>query len=103
MTRSTDFRDIYSNNNRIGVSPVDFNITFSKIVEPAVGISTVEDQVVIRMAPQQFKSFLDSANKTMAAWEEVFGQIKETIKQLPQDRMTEGIVRLKETLDKANS
>ena len=64
--RTPEFKDIYSNHNRIGVSPVDFNITFSKIIEPAMGINVIEDQAVIRMSAQQFKSFIDSATKTMA-------------------------------------
>ena len=101
-TKTQDFKDIYSNHNRIGVSPVDFNITFSKIIEPGIGFNAIEDQAVIRMSAQQFKSFLDSANKTMAAWEEVYGEIKETVKTTPQARMLEGIRNLKDTLDKAN-
>jgi hypothetical protein len=102
-TKTQEFKDIYSNHNRIGVSPVDFNITFSKIVEGALGLSSIEDQVVIRMSPQQFKGFLESASRTMAAWEEVYGKIKETVKTPSQSGMAEGIRRLKDALDKANS
>jgi hypothetical protein len=101
-SRSQDFRDVYSNHNRLGVSPVDINITFSKIIESGIGINTIEDQAVIRMSAQQFKSFLDSATKTMAAWEEVFGEIKETVKNPAKSTMVDSVRRLKEALDKAN-
>lgn len=59
IAKAPDFKDIYSNYNRIGVSPVDFNITFSKIIEPLTGMNSIEDQAVIRMSAQQFKSFLE--------------------------------------------
>lgn len=101
--RSSEFRDIYSNHVRVGVSPVDFGITFGKIIEPSIGINIIEDQAVVRMSAQQFKSFLDSANKTMTAWEEVFGSIQETNKPQSQTRITEGIKGLKQVLDRANS
>ena len=46
--RNPAFRDIYSNNNRLAVSPFDFSVTFGRIVEPTMGVNVVEDEVVVQ-------------------------------------------------------
>jgi hypothetical protein len=99
--RNQEFRDIYSNNTRIGISPFDFSLTFSTIVEPTAGMTVIEDQVVVRMSAQQFKAFLDSASKTMTAWEEVFGSVQLTIPERSVEQITAGIRKLKEAVDKS--
>jgi Protein of unknown function (DUF3467) len=101
FTRSQEFRDIYSNFVRIGVTGSDISIYFARLIEPEPGVNIPEDQAVVRMSPHQFKTFLDHANKTLVAWEEVFGVVQQSMKTQPQGIITDGIRRLKESLDKA--
>lgn len=100
--RSPEFRDVYSNFVRVGVSPTDINVSFSKLIEPTPGITMIEDQALVRMSPQQFKVFVDQASKMLKAWEDVFGEITHTVKPRSQESITQGILRLKEAIDKAN-
>ena len=102
--RSPDFKDIYSNNSRLSISPFDFAVTFGRITEPAMGVNVVEDEVVVRMSVQQFKTFLESSSSALAAWEEVFGEIKLTTKPHSSSKeMIEGVRRLKEMVDKGSA
>jgi Protein of unknown function (DUF3467) len=101
FARSQDFRDIYSNFVRIGVTGSDISVYFGRLIEPAPGINIPEEQAVVRMSPHQFKTFLDHANKTLVAWEDVFGTVQQSMRTQPQDVITDGIRRLKEGLDKA--
>ncbi len=99
--RSEEFRDIYSNFSRLGVTPFDFSVTFSRLIEPTMGVNVIEDEVVVRMSAQQFKTFLESATKTLAAWEEAFGQIKLTVRPSHSSATIEdGIQKLKEMMEK---
>ena len=103
MTKSREVIDIYSNHARIGVSTSDLTIVFGKLVEASVGISSIEEQATVRMSPQQFKSFIDQSTKTLAAWETVFGKVSPATPPQSQDKIMDGIRRLKEAVDKANS
>lgn len=102
FVRSQDFRDVYSNVVRIGVSGSDVSVYFGKLIEPAPGVNITEDQVVVRMSPHQFKTFVDHASKTLIAWESVFGSVQQSTKTHPQDLITDGVRRLKEVLDKSS-
>lgn len=99
FVRSPDYRDIYSNHVRLTVSSSDISIIFSKIIELSYGVNTIEDNVNIRLSPQQCKAFVDSASKTLAAWEEVFGEVAPATKPQSKDSIKEGIRRLKSVLD----
>jgi hypothetical protein len=101
--RSAEFKDIYSNFVRMGVSGSDISIIFGKLVDSPLGFNVVEDQAIIRMSPHQFKTFLSQATKTLNAWEEVFGAVNESMKSSPQEAITDGVRRLKEALDKGMS
>lgn len=101
--RSPDYKDVYSNFVRVAVGPTDFTIAFSKLVEPAAGLTVPEDQVLVRMSPQQMKIFIDQAGKTLLAWEQVFGELTNPVKNRSQEQIAVGIQRLKEALDRANS
>jgi hypothetical protein len=98
--RSQEFRDIYCNQARIGASPFDFSITFSKIIEPTAGVNILEDQCVVRMSPQQFKNIIDYATKALDAWEESFGVIQTTTKLQSADVIKESFRKLKEAVNK---
>jgi hypothetical protein len=97
--RSVDFKDIYSNASRIGMSQSDFGITFSKIIEPTAGIAVVEDQAIVRMSANQFKIFVDHAVKTLAAWEDTFGDIKVLGKLQDVEAIKERMRKLKQAID----
>ena len=98
--RSAEFRDIYSNNARVGVSPWDISITFALAKEIVPGTIIAEDQAVVRMSPQQFKTFAEAIMTTLQAWEEVFGEIKATSPPLSAAQTKQGIVNLKEAVFK---
>jgi hypothetical protein len=98
--RNPAFQDIYSNNIRIGLSPSDFAITFSRLAEQSLGVTIIEDQAVVRMSTQQFKYFVDSAATMLSAWEDVFGAIPQTTKPQSIDQVRERIRKFKESLDK---
>jgi hypothetical protein len=101
FVRTAEFKDVYSNFVRLGVSGSDINVVFGKIIEPAAGINVIEDQVMVRMSPHQFKTFLDQATKTFNAWEEVFGEVNASLKSLSQEVITNDVRRLKEALNSA--
>jgi hypothetical protein len=103
ISRSSEFKDIYSNFVRLGVSGADLSIIFGKLVENEVGMQMVEDQAVVRMSPHQFKTFLSQANKTLEAWETTFGAVTESMKSPSQSVITDGVRKLKDALDRAQA
>jgi len=102
-TRSPEFKDVYSNHSRINVSPFDFSMVYSKIVEHAPGLNAIEDQVVVRMSPQQFKIFVQTATNMLKSWEDVFGDIKSNVKSADPAKIKDSIVKLKEAVDKQST
>lgn len=102
MVRSPDYKDLYSNYTRVGVSPSDLNIVFSRIGETSNNQPLIEDLVMVRMSPQQFKVFVDHVVKTMTAWESVFGEVAVTSKPQDEDKMKAGMTRLKDAIAKAS-
>jgi len=77
MTRLRDpqYRELYSNSNLVALSPFDITITFQKVGEAIPGQHSVYDLVSITMSPQQFKGLLRVAGETLAAYENVFGAL----------------------------
>jgi hypothetical protein len=100
-TRSLDFKDIYTNASRVGVTPWDFSITVSLTKDIAPGMPPIiEDQAVLRMSPQHFKIFSKSISDFIAAWEEVFGQVIVDDPVTSPKQMKEGMQRLKDSMTK---
>lgn len=99
--RSPDYKDIYSNYVKIGVSPSDFNVIFSRMALGTNNQPIIEDLTTVRMSPQQFKALADNIVKTISAWESVFGNITITTRQQPKEKIEDGIKKLKDLLDKA--
>jgi len=59
-----------------------------------------EDQAIIRMSPQQFKVFSQSMNSAITAWESVFGQITMNSPGIDVDKFKDGVVKMKEAVQK---
>jgi len=96
-TRSAEFKDVYSNVSRVSVSPWDFSVTFSLTKELMPNVQPiVEDQVIVRMSPSQFKTVTQSMLNTLMAWEEVFGPVSMNNALFPQDKIKAIIVAMKE-------
>ena len=72
--RSPEHKDVYSNNQRIAVSPSDITIVFSRLGEGGI-VPAVEDLVTVRLSPYQFKTFAGVLMNALEAWEETFGEI----------------------------
>jgi Protein of unknown function (DUF3467) len=75
-TASGDFKAIYSNAARLGITPWDINIMFFMIQEPAGGgAPTLEDQMLVKMSPQHFKAFGKAMERVLAGYEAQFGTV----------------------------
>lgn len=98
--RNPDFKDIYTNSTRVGVSPWDMSITFALSKEMQPGLLTSEDQAVVRMSPQQFKTFVSAISASLQAWEEVFGAISVTSPPPSIEGIRDTIARMREAVFK---
>jgi Protein of unknown function (DUF3467) len=96
--RSPEFKDIYSNNSRISASPFDFTMMFSRMADVGGGVTALEDLVHVRMSPYQFKIFVEHLVDTLSAWEELFGNIPET---MPRSTSKQAIIDGLKNLRKA--
>jgi hypothetical protein len=96
VVRGSEFKDIYSNVSRVGATPFDFSVTFGKIVEVPNVTNVIEDLIVVRFSPQQFKSLTDGLVRTLAAWEREFGEIKKTTPDLKDERFDNLMKKLRE-------
>lgn len=94
--RSADFRDIYTNSSRVGVTPWDFAITFALSKEIPGGTSINEDQATVRMSPQQFKIFTHALLSTVTVWEEVYGEIALNGPELDAEKLKVNILNLRD-------
>jgi hypothetical protein len=98
VVRGAEFKDIYSNISRVSASPFDFSITFGKIVEVQNVTNVIEDLVVVRFSPQQFKSMTDGLVRTLAAWERTFGEIKRTVPDHKDEVLDDLMKKLREQI-----
>jgi hypothetical protein len=98
--RAHDYKDIYSNNCRVGVSPWDFTVAFALAKESINGMMVAEDQSAVRMSPQQFKTFCKSIKVALEAWEHVFGEIAETSPTTDSEKMKTSLQDMKDAMYK---
>lgn len=96
VVRGSEFKDVYSNVSRVGATPFDFSVTFGKIVEIPNVTNVIEDLIVVRFSPQQFKSLTDALVRTLAAWERTFGEIKKTTPDLKDEIIDDLMKKLRE-------
>ena len=73
--RDPNYREIYSNNNLIGMGPFDLTITFQKISEVIPGQTGAIDMAAVSMSPQRFKAFVKAMAEVLSAYENSFGAL----------------------------
>jgi hypothetical protein len=78
--RSPAFRDVYANNMKLAITPLDITIVLSHTSESPPGTSVIEEDVAIRVSPQFCKAFSVNLARTIATWEAQFGEIVLTSK-----------------------
>ena len=98
VVRGPEFKDIYSNVSRVGATPFDFSVTFGKLVEVPNVMNVIEDLIVVRFSPQQFKSLTDALVRTLSAWERTFGEIKKTTPDLKDEIIDDLMKKLREQI-----
>ena len=81
VIQSEDFKNIYSNNVRIGISQWDLSITIGQIVEVQGGLSVVEERVSAKFSPQYFKVLSSTLTTAIQQWEMIFGEIPQKFGQ----------------------
>jgi hypothetical protein len=82
--KSDDFREIYANNIRLSITPVDLIIYFGHITETKTGGAVIKEDIGVRMSPQSLKSLVVNLTNAMVVWETQFGPIQVTAKT-PQE------------------
>src|SRR3989304_820553 len=70
------YRIHYVNSSRMAVSPWDVRLTVGQVIE-AAGRQVNQDEATLIMSPQHAKQFLQSLEKTIRQYEEMFGAIPE--------------------------
>jgi Protein of unknown function (DUF3467) len=101
--RGPDFVDLYANASRVGITPFDFSMVFSRTSEIAPGVPFFEELAVVRMAPHQFKVFVETMNSTLTAWESVFGAIPLAGPTIPVDNLRASMLNMKQMIEKSGT
>ena|ERR1700694_1374711 len=83
VTRSADYRQIYSNVCRSAFSTWDVQLTFSLAANNASGAAIVEEQATVFMSPSQAKAVAAVLVHAVQQFEENFGEIKLNLAQEP--------------------
>jgi hypothetical protein len=84
ITKAPDFKIVYSNVVRSGVSPWDIRLVFGQIGESDEQIPVAEDLVTVVMSPPQAKSVLQILGGIIQSYEAIFGEIKDLMPILDQ-------------------
>lgn len=74
IVKSQEHRVFYVNSSRMGISAWDVRMIVGQVVELGEG-QVNEDQATIIMSPEHAKMFLRNLEKTIASYEETFGEI----------------------------
>jgi hypothetical protein len=100
MEQSPDFKQVYCNHTRLGMTPYDLVLTCGHIAEKTPNDPIILEDVSIRFSPQTFKFLALTLSSVMAAWEaqwgpvqirsrtpeEIFTAFKESADQLKKER-----------------
>jgi hypothetical protein len=76
-TRAADYKNMYVNATKMGVSPWDIRVTVGQVIENADGTNVTEEQITLLMSPQHAKVVLQSLQTTIEVYERTFGEIKD--------------------------
>lgn len=74
--RSPDYRSLYANNTKFGVSAFDFSMIFGEIMEAVEGTLYIEQKVKVVMTPLHAKIFALILDQNIRNFETQFGEIK---------------------------
>ena len=72
--KAPDFRMIYVNSTKMGLSPWDIRLILGQVVEEG-GDQLHQDMVTVVMSPQHAKAFSAAVAQTVATYEAQFGEI----------------------------
>ena len=75
LTRSPQYRSVYVNQVRAGMSTWDIQLTFGRVTEIAPGVPAVEEQFTAVMAPEYVRAVIQVLTETMRQFEEKVGPI----------------------------
>ncbi len=75
LTRSPQYRSVYVNQVRTGMSTWDVQLTLGRITEVAPGVPAVEEQFTAVMAPEYVKAVIQVLTETVRQFEEKIGPI----------------------------
>jgi hypothetical protein len=76
ITKSENYRTIYANHTKIGITQWDFTVTFGQTTENNEGKNIIEEVISIRFSPQYFKNFANTILASVQQWEATFGEIQ---------------------------
>lgn len=74
-SRSQQYRDVYANQIRLGMTYFDFTAIFGTTEDYGPGNMGTQDQVSVRMAPGTLKQLCFALQSAIAAYEEAVGPI----------------------------
>jgi hypothetical protein len=80
--QSENYRTIYSNYAKVGITQWDFTLIFGMNIEKNAQ-NVYEEQVAIKFSPQYFKSLVGSLTESLRQWEQAFGEIQSGLGQSP--------------------
>jgi hypothetical protein len=75
IPRAADFRDVYSNQARLTITPSDFNLIFSRANDRGPGLLMLEDLISVRLAPLTAKTISLHLQAVIEAFESAMGTI----------------------------
>ncbi len=73
---ASDFKAIYSNTLRLGLTPYDLFMVFGRIKESKPGQAFNDEQCEVRMSPQFFKTMVHQLNGLLRTYETQFGEVR---------------------------
>jgi len=102
VEQSADFKQVYCNHTRLGMTPYDLVLTCGHIVDKSSNNPIVSEDVSIRFSPQSFKLLALNLNAAIAAWEAQWGtiQIRQRTAEEIVTALHESAQKLKEGLKK---
>lgn len=75
ITKTSDYKSLYSNNVNLTITPFDFVFSFGENQALKDNILIVDLHTKITMSPQHAKVFSQVLAENVAKWEQMFGPI----------------------------
>jgi len=84
ITKSSDYRENYSNSVQVRVSVWDFFLAFGLVHQDAPDTVSIQNLQGIYLSPQQAKALLGLLQQNFSGYESAFGEIKLDPRLTPQ-------------------